>query len=106
MKLDEAQFIMEQTIARHPQIQEFQALGLAYILLQRGDSAGAVRIFRDNAELLETRFHDDYTDPDPLLAETLYMYGVVSEAAGDPVRATNLRAKVAEWAPGSWFARN
>lgn len=103
--LDEAQHIMERTIALHPQIQEFQALGLAYILLRRGDSGGALRIFRDNAELLETRFKDDYTDPDPLLAETLFMYAALSEAAGDAVRASNLRAKAAAWAPGSWFAK-
>ena len=31
--LDEAKRLMEETIALHPQIQEFQALGLAYILL-------------------------------------------------------------------------
>src|SRR5258708_40195149 len=34
--LDEAKRLMEETIALHPQIQEFQALGLAYILLKRG----------------------------------------------------------------------
>lgn len=103
--LDEAQHIMERTIALHPQIMEFQALSLAYILLQRGDTAGALRIFSDNVELLETRFRDDYTDPDPLLAETLFMYGALSNAAGDATRAAELRAKAASWAPGSWFAK-
>src|SRR5947209_13404832 len=35
--LDEAKRIMEETIALHPQIQEFQALALAYIILERGE---------------------------------------------------------------------
>src|SRR5256885_16095337 len=35
--LDRARQLMEETIARHPQIQEFQALALAYILLRPGD---------------------------------------------------------------------
>src|SRR5258708_13613887 len=35
--LDEAKRLMEETIALHPQIQDFQALGLAYILPQPGD---------------------------------------------------------------------
>jgi tetratricopeptide (TPR) repeat protein len=99
--LDEAKRLMEETIALHPQIQEFQALGLAYILLRRGDRGDALRIFADNAELLETRFRDDYTDPDPLLAETLVMFAALSDAAGDPSRASALRAKAAQWAPGS-----
>ncbi|MEA2238680.1 MAG: hypothetical protein QOC81_3404 [Thermoanaerobaculia bacterium] len=99
--LDEAKRLMEETIALHPQIQEFQALGLAYIQLRRGDRDDALRIFADNAELLETRFRDDYTDPDPLLAETLVMFAALSEAAGDPSRASALRAKAALWAPGS-----
>lgn len=102
---DEARRIMEQTIAAHPAIQEFQALGLAYIELRRGDTEAAVRIYRDNAELLETRFRDDYTDPDPLLAETLVMYAALAEAAGDAARATALRAQAAIWAPGSVWAR-
>ena len=93
--------MMEETIALHPQIQEFQALGLAYILLRRGDRDDALRIFADNVELLETRFRDDYTDPDPLLAETLMMFAALSDAAGDPSRASALRTKAAEWAPGS-----
>src|SRR5258706_14570539 len=99
--LDEAKRLMEETIALHPQIQEFQALGLAYILLRRGDRDDALRIYTDNLELLETRFRDDYTDPDPLLAETLVMFAALSEAAGDVTRATALRAKAAAWAPGS-----
>jgi len=99
--LDEAKRLMEETIALHPQIMEFQALGLAYILLRRGDREDALRIYTDNLELLETRFRDDYTDPDPLLAETLVMFAALSEAAGDVTRATALRAKAAAWAPGS-----
>ena len=99
--LDEAKRLMEETIALHPQIMEFQALGLAYILLKRGDREDALRIYTDNLELLETRFRDDYTDPDPLLAETLVIFAAVSDAAGDATRAKALRAKAAEWAPGS-----
>ena len=66
--LDRARQLMEETIARHPQIQEFQALALAYILLRRGDRDEALRVYADNLELLETRFRDDYTDPDPLVS--------------------------------------
>ncbi|HEX7680689.1 MAG TPA: hypothetical protein VF713_21320 [Thermoanaerobaculia bacterium] len=102
--LDEAKRLMEETIALHPQIMEFQALGLAYILLRRGDRSDALRIYTDNVELLETRFRDDYTDPDPLLAETLVMFGALAEAAGDVGRAVALRAKAATWAPGSVWA--
>jgi tetratricopeptide (TPR) repeat protein len=98
---DEAKRLMEETIALHPQIQEFQALGLAYILLKRGDRDDALRIYADNLELLETRFRDDYTDPDPLLAETLVMFAALASAAGDASRASALRAKAAAWAPGS-----
>ena len=96
--LDEAQRLMEEQIVLYPQIQEFQALGLAYILLRAGKRDDALRIFRDNLELLETRFRDDYTDPDPLLAETLFMY---AELSGDET----LHAKAAAWAPGSVWAR-
>jgi len=102
--LAEAQRLMEEQIALYPQIQEFQALALAYILLLAGKRDDALRIFADNVELLETRFRDDYTDPDPLLAETLVMYAALSEAAGDPDRAMALRAKAAAWAPGSVWA--
>jgi len=103
--LGEAARLMEQNIALHPQIQEFQALALAYIFLRDGRRDDALRIYRDNAELLETRFRDDYTDPDPLLAETLTMYAALAEASGDAARAETLRAKAAEWAPGSVWAR-
>ncbi|HEY8132269.1 MAG TPA: hypothetical protein VII12_10270 [Thermoanaerobaculia bacterium] len=99
--LPEAQRLMEEQIALYPQIQEFQALALAYILLLAGKRDDALRTFADNVELLETRFRDDYTDPDPLLAETLVMYAALSEAAGDRDRAATLRAKAAAWAPGS-----
>jgi tetratricopeptide (TPR) repeat protein len=95
--LDEAKRLLEETIALHPQIQEFQALELAYVLLRRGDRAEALRIFGDNVELLETRFRDDYTDPDPLLAETLFLYAELSAAAGDSTRADELRAKATAW---------
>jgi tetratricopeptide (TPR) repeat protein len=102
--LDEAQRLMENTIALYPQIQEFQALGLAYILLRRGDREAALRVYGDNVELLETRFRDDYTDPDPLLAETLIMYAAMAEAAGERDRAAELRSKAAAWAPGSYWS--
>jgi tetratricopeptide (TPR) repeat protein len=103
--LDEAQRLMEEQIALYPQIQEFQALGLAYVLLKRGKRDDALRVFGDNLELLETRFRDDYTDRDPLLAETLVMFAALSDAAGDVARAAALRAKAAQWAPGSVWAR-
>jgi tetratricopeptide (TPR) repeat protein len=104
--LDEAKRLMEETIALRPQIQEFQALGLAYILLKRGARDEALRIYADSLELLETRFRDDYTDPDPLLAETLVMYAALAEATGDVARANALHAQAAAWAPGSVWSRN
>jgi len=103
--LDEAKRLMEENIALHPQIMEFQALGLAYILLRRGDREDALRIYADNLELLETRFRDDYTDPDQLLAETLVMFAALSDAAGDVARAATLRTQAATWAPGSVWSR-
>jgi tetratricopeptide (TPR) repeat protein len=103
--LDDAQRMMEAQIAMHPQIQEFQALGLAYILLKEGKREDALRVYRDNLELLETRFRDDYTDRDPLLAETLVMYSALADAAGDADRASALRRQAAEWAPGSVWSR-
>jgi tetratricopeptide (TPR) repeat protein len=103
--LAEAKALMEENIARYPQIQEFQALSLAYVLLRRGDREAALRLFRDNLELLETRFRDDYTDPDPLLAETLWMFAELSEANDDLRAAALLRTRAAEWAPGSVWAR-
>jgi len=99
--LDRARQMMEETIALHPQIQEFQQLALAYIQLRRGDRDDALRIYRDNVELLETRFRDDYTDPDPQLAETLFMYAALAEANGETERAGELRSLAAHWAPGS-----
>jgi tetratricopeptide (TPR) repeat protein len=102
--LEDAQRMMENTINLYPQIQEFQALGLAFILLQRGNRDDALRLYRDNAELLETRFRDDYTDPDPLLAETLMMYAALTQAAGEIQRSLLLRARAAEWAPGSYWS--
>jgi tetratricopeptide (TPR) repeat protein len=99
--LDEARRLMEEQINLFPQIMEFQALGLAYILLRAGNREEALRIYGDNVELLETRFRDDYTDRDPLLAETLFMYAELAEASGDRDRAEALRKKAAAWAPGS-----
>lgn len=102
--LDRAKSMMEETSAAHPQILEFQALALAFILLKRGDRAEALRLFDDNLVLLQTRFLDDYTDPDPLLAETLVMFAELSAAAGDETRAQALRKQAAQWAPGSVWA--
>jgi len=95
--LDEAKRLLEETIALHPQIQEFQALELAYVLLRRGERAEALRIFGDNVELLETRFRDDYTDPDPLLAETLFLYAELTDAAGGDGSALRAKAKAWGW---------
>lgn len=103
--LDEAKRLMEQTMAMFPQIQEFQALGLAYILLKKGEREAAMRTFGDNVELLETRFRDDYTDADPLLAETLFMFAELAQAAGDIERGIALRKQAARWAPGSVWSR-
>jgi hypothetical protein len=88
---------METQIAQHPQIQEFQALALAYILLRAGDREAALRLYRDNVELLETRFHDDYTDPDPMLAETLELFSVLAEANGEGARAAALKQQSEGW---------
>ena len=103
--LEDEQRIMDATVNRYPQILEFQALGLAYIQLRNGDRDGALRLYRDNAELLETRFRDDYTDPDPLLAETLVMYAALAHEAGETFRAAQLRTQAAQWAPGSVWAQ-
>lgn len=95
--LDEARRLMELQIAQHPQIQEFQSLVLAFILLRAGDREAALRLYRDNVELLETRFRDDYTDPDPLLAETLYLFSVLAAANGENERAESLARQAREW---------
>ena len=95
--LDEARRLMELQIAQHPMIQEFQSLGLAYILLRAGDRESALRLYRDNVELLETRFRDDYTDPDPLLSETLFLFGELAEANGEEARADSLRRQARDW---------
>ena len=87
---------METQIAQYPQIQEFQSLVLAYILLRAGDREAALRLYRDNVELLETRFRDDYTDPDPLLAETLFLFSELAEANGEEARADSLRRQAAD----------
>ena len=96
-QLDEARALMETQIAQYPQIQEFQSLALEYILLRAGDREGALRLYRDNVELLETRFHDDYTDPDPMLAETLFLFSELANANGEEARAQSLRKQAADW---------
>ena len=101
----EARRLMEEAVNGFPQIQEFQALALAFILLRQGRLEEALRLFEDNAVLLETRFRDDYTDPDPLLAETLFHYAELSRASGDNDRANQLFEKAGKWAPGSVFSR-
>ena len=88
---------METQLAQFPQIQEFQSLALAYVLLRGGDRESALRLYRDNVELLETRFRDDYTDPDPLLAETLYLYGALADANGEEARADSLWRDAENW---------
>jgi tetratricopeptide (TPR) repeat protein len=98
--LDRARSIMESQLAQHPQIQEFQSLALAYILLRAGDRDTAIRLYQDNAELLETRFRDDYTDPDPLLAETLFLYATLAEANGDHAQADSLQRQSEQWGWG------
>jgi tetratricopeptide (TPR) repeat protein len=100
--LDQARRLMETQIAQYPQIQEFQALGLAYILLRAGDREAALRLYQDNSELLETRFRDDYTDPDPLLSETLVMYAELAEANGEQMKADSLRQQAERW---GWLTR-
>jgi tetratricopeptide (TPR) repeat protein len=95
--LDEARSLMEQQIAQQPQIQEFQALGLAYILLRAGDREGALRLYGDNVELLETRFRDDYTDRDPMLSETLFLFSELARANGEEARAESLRRQAETW---------
>ena len=95
--LDEARSLMETQIAQQPQIQEFQSLALAYILLRAGDREGALRLYRDNVELLETRFRDDYTDPDPLLSETLWLFSELAEANGEEMRAESLSRQAEKW---------
>jgi tetratricopeptide (TPR) repeat protein len=95
--LDEARTLMETQIAQFPQIQEFQSLALAYILLRAGDREAALRLYRDNVELLETRFRDDYTDPDPMLAETLFLFGELADANGEEARAGSLRRQAEKW---------
>lgn len=95
--LDEARRLMETQIAQFPQIQEFQSLALAWILLRSGDREAALRLYRDNVELLETRFRDDYTDPDPLLSETLFLFSELAEANGEEARADSLARQAREW---------
>jgi tetratricopeptide (TPR) repeat protein len=95
--LEEARSLMETQLDQHPQIQEFQSLALAWILLRSGDREGALRLYRDNVELLETRFHDDYTDPDPMLAETLFLFAELADANGEAARADSLRRQSERW---------
>lgn len=104
VELETAEKLMETVIQSHPEIQEFQALSHTFVLWQAGKRERALEIFDDSVVLLQTRFQDDYTDPDPMLAETLYLFAVMSEAAGDVERGRELREKVRRWAPGSVFA--
>ncbi len=101
--LHEARKLMETQIAQFPQIQEFQSLALAWILLRAGDREAALRLYRDNVELLETRFRDDYTDADPLLSETLFLFSELAEANGEEARADSLRRQAETW---GWRAAN
>jgi tetratricopeptide (TPR) repeat protein len=103
--LPEAIAMMETTLQVHPAILEFQALSLAFIELTAGRRDDALRLYSDNSVLLQTRFEMDYTDPDPLLAETLFLYATLAEAAGEREKAMALYAKVARYAPSSVFAR-
>ena len=96
-ELDRARTLMETQIAQYPQIQEFQSLALAYVLLRAGDRDAALRLYRDNVELLETRFRDDYTDPDPLLSETLFLYSELARANGEDARAESLARQAEQW---------
>jgi|GEM_PF-497158 len=102
--LDEARRLMEETMLQFPEIQEFQAISLAHIHLIRGEHETARRLFDDNAELVETRFSVDYTDRDPLLAETLYIFAELTLKYGTPDRALPYLKRVQEWAPASIFA--
>jgi tetratricopeptide (TPR) repeat protein len=95
--LERARGLMEAQIAERPQIQEFQALSLAYILLREGRREDALRLYRDHAELLETRFRDDYTDRDPLLAETLYLYSLLAKENGEGERGEELARQAETW---------
>jgi len=95
--LDEARTLMETQIAQYPQIQEFQSLALAFILLRTGEREHALRVYRDNVELLETRFRDDYTDPDPMLAETLFLFSELAAANGEQARAESLKRQAEKW---------
>lgn len=96
--------IMEETVQSYPAIQEFQALALSYVLLRAGRREEALRLYDDNAVLLQTRFDVDYTDRDPLLAETLHLYAILAKESGDDAKARELQQKVREWAPASAFA--
>ena len=95
--LNEARTLMETQVAQYPQIQEFQSLALAYILLRSGEREAALRLYHDNVELLETRFRDDYTDPDPLLSETLFLFSELAEANGEEARADSLKRQARDW---------
>jgi tetratricopeptide (TPR) repeat protein len=104
-ELERARSILQETIASHPEIQEFQALALAYVLLKMGRREEAMRLYEDHAVLLQTRFEADYTDPDDLLAETLFMYASLARESGDAERSDTLFARARQWASGSIFAR-
>lgn len=99
-----ARRLMEETLQQFPQILEFQSLSLAWILLRQGRRNEALRLYDDNRDLLQTRFEMDYTDRDPLLAETLFHYAALAEESGDGERAVLLRRTIDQFAPSSVFA--
>lgn len=104
-ELPRARAILQDTLAVSPGIQEFQALSLAYILLRMGRRDEALRLYEDNALLVQTRFEIDYTDADDLLAETLFLYATLAREAGEDTLARTMSERVRKWAPESVFAR-
>jgi hypothetical protein len=65
--------------------------------VRAGDRGAALRLYRDNLELLETRFRDDYTDPDPMLSETLFLFSELARANGEDARADSLARQAESW---------
>lgn len=102
--LQEARRLMDEALMQFPQIQEFQAMSLAFVDKARGDNASASRLFEDNAELVRTRFEIDYTDRDPLLVEALYVFGELVAAYGRGEDAERYFRRIVDWAPTSVFA--
>lgn len=101
--LDEARALFQRAITNHPQIQEFQSLGLAWIELLDGRRETALRIFEDNRLLIQTRFADDYTDRDVLLVETLFLWQQLLDAGGESAESAGVAGRICAWASRSWF---